>query len=207
MVQADSSDGRNKRHQARRDELMEAAIKYVFEQGLADLSIRPMAKKMGISHRTLLHHFGSKAEMITRVLSEVRTRQLEGLFRQRAMGETDPLRMLDAGWKNLSSEERLPFWRAFFEVYGIAVKNPDRHAEFLDDIVKAWLPEQTRTVLAAGVPTKKAPLLATVMQATMRGLILDLLTTGDRTRVEASYRMFREILKRELESLGPLKRR
>lgn len=202
MARGDSEDGRYTRHEARRTELMDAAIEYVFRHGLSELSLRPMAEALGISHRTLLHHFGSKEEMVARVLAEVRTRELEGLFRQQSSAETDPLRMLDAGWKNLSDEKRLPFWRAFFEVYGIAVKHPSRYAEFLDNIVKAWLPQQTRAVLATGVPAKKAALLATVMQASMRGLILDLLTTGDRKRVEAAYRMFREILKRELKSSG-----
>lgn len=191
-------DGRYTRHSARRRRLMDDAIKYVFSNGLSSLSIRPMADALGISHRTLLHHFGSKEQMVARVLAEVRTRQLEGLFRQRLIAANDPLRMLDVGWQNLSAEDRLPFWRAFFEVYGIAVKHPDRYADFLDDIVKAWLPEQIRAVLAAGVPGRKAPLLATMMQATMRGLILDLLTTGDRQRVEASYAMFRAIVRREL---------
>lgn len=204
LVQANQDsaalDGRNTRHAGRRRQLMDDAIQYVFSNGLSGLSIRPMAEALGISHRTLLHHFGSKEQMVARVLAEVRARQLEGLFRQRQAAETDPLRMLDVGWQNLSAEDRLPFWRAFFEVYGIAVKHPDRYADFLDDIVKAWLPQQTRAVLAAGVPAKKAPLLATMMQATMRGLILDLLTTGDRKRVEASYMMFRDILRRELEA-------
>jgi len=178
---------------------MAKAVDYVFREGLSELSIRPMAAALGISHRTLLHHFGSKEEMVARVLAEVRTRQLEEL-RQRAFNETDPLRMLDDAWERLSAEERIPFWRSFFEVYGIAVKHPDRYVEFLDNIVKAWLPVQIRAVIAAGVPARKAPLLATLMQASLRGLILDLLTTGDRKRVEASYTMLREMLKRELKA-------
>lgn len=199
MPRGDSADGRYTRHEGRRQEILSGAIDYVFKNGLSELSIRPMAEALGISHRTLLHHFGSKEEMIARVLAEVRTRQLEQLRRSVLTG-TDALGMLDAYWQSMCSEERIPFWRAFFEVYGIAVKNPDRYAGFLDNIVKAWLPVQTNALIASGVPAKRAPLLATLMQASLRGLILDLLTTGDRRRVEAAYAMFRESLKRELKA-------
>lgn len=199
MADGNSPDGRTTRHDGRRQELMDAAVAYVFREGLSDLSLRPMAKALGISHFTLLHHFGSKDELIQRVLSEVRTRQLEQV-RQSMQDETDPLRILDVGWRSLSREERIPFWRAFFEVYGIAVKHPDRYRDFLDSIVKAWLPWLTRAVIASGTPKTKAARLATLMQATLRGLILDLLTTGERERVEDSYKLLCEILRRELKS-------
>lgn len=112
----------------------------------------------------------------------------------------DPVGMMDAGWQEISRKERLPFWRAFFEVYAIAVRHPERYTEFLDSIVKAWLPHLARSVVASGVPAKRAKLIATLIQAFLRGLILDLLTTGDYKRVEATYVMVREVLQRELKS-------
>lgn len=194
-------DGRYTRHDERRRELMDAAIAYVFREGLSGLSIRPMAEALGISHRTLLHHFGSKDEMVARVLQEVRMRQLEGLRQRAATEGLGLLERLDAAWAELSAPERLPFWRAFFEIYGIATRNPQQYSEFLDGVVKAWLPALMSSAVAAGMPKDRAETLATLCQASARGLILDLLTTGEQKRVQKAYAMFRGLVQRELEAV------
>ena len=45
---------------ARKQELLEAAYQYVLGNGLADMSLRPLAKEIGSSPRVLLFLFGSK---------------------------------------------------------------------------------------------------------------------------------------------------
>jgi AcrR family transcriptional regulator len=195
-----SRDGRYTRHSDRRRELLDAAIDYIFREGLAGLSIRPMAEALGISHRTLLHHFGSKEELVARVLAEVRTRQLDDLRRRATAGGQGLLGRLDAAWEELSAPQRLPFWRAFFEIYGIAARNPQQYAEFLEGIVKAWLPNLVHSAQDEGLPKNKAEVLATLCQANARGLILDLLTTGDHKRVQKAYGMFREAVRQQLDS-------
>src|SRR5271154_7591678 len=67
-------DGRRARHAHRRPELLAAATDYVFEHGLADLTMRPLAKELGITHRGLLHHFGSKEQLVAEILHELRGR-------------------------------------------------------------------------------------------------------------------------------------
>ena len=195
-----STDGRRTRHETRRREVMDQAIQYVFENGLADLSIRPMAEAMGISHRTLLHHFGSKDQMIARILEEVRNRELEGLKQRTLDVLEDPVKIIEGAWAHVSMEEKEGYWRSFFEIYGMAVNDPERYQHFLDSVVTAWLPLLTDAVARWGVPAKQAEYFATLMQGGLRGLILDLITTGDRKRVEASFRLFRDIFRRELDA-------
>jgi len=205
MPQADSSDGRYTRHEERRQEILSAAIDYVFSNGLSELSMRPMAEALGISHRTLLHHFGSKEELIARVLREVRSRELEKLRQYNLDEATDPITQMDMGWALLSKPERMPFWRAYFEIYGIAVKNADRYSEFLDSAINVWLPSMVRAVMDAGVPAREAEQLSSLMLAGPRGLIIDLLTTGDHRRVNAAYAMYREMMHRELEARSAMR--
>ena len=197
---ATTADGRRTRHDARRREILDQAIQYVFENGLADLSIRPMAEAMGISHRTLLHHFGSKDEMIARVLEEVRNRELEGLKQRTLDVLEDPVKIIEGAWAHVSVEEREGYWRSFFEIYGMAVNDPERYEHFLGSVVTAWLPLLTDAVERWGVPAAKAEQFASLMQAGLRGLVLDLITTGDRKRVQASFRLFRDMLRRELDA-------
>jgi AcrR family transcriptional regulator len=58
-----SQDGRRTRHEPRKQDLLAAAVEYVFEHGFSELSIRPLAAALGISHRTLLYHFHSNTNL------------------------------------------------------------------------------------------------------------------------------------------------
>jgi len=159
----------------RREHLLEAAIDYAVEHGLSDLTLRPLADALGVMPNTLVHHFGSKEELLSAILNGVRDR-LQGMMRAEMQRhpEGDPLQ---AAWRWTSSPERLPFFRSFFEAYGLALHQPDRFARFLGRVVTDWL------------LTPDAP-RATLELAVLRGLLLDLLTTGERERVEQAFALF-----------------
>ena len=59
---------------ARRAELLERAVDYVLRQGLAQLSLRPLAKATGSSPRLLLYYFGSKEALVVEIIRRVRVR-------------------------------------------------------------------------------------------------------------------------------------
>jgi len=54
----------------RREQIVAAAITVFGERGFAGSSIRTIADRVGVSHVTLLQHFGSKEELLTAVLQE-----------------------------------------------------------------------------------------------------------------------------------------
>ena len=45
---------------ARRAQLLDEAVDYAVEHGLADLTLRPLADALGVMPNTLVHHFGTK---------------------------------------------------------------------------------------------------------------------------------------------------
>jgi AcrR family transcriptional regulator len=163
----------------RRAQLLGAAVDYAIEHGLADLTLRPLADALGVRPNTLVHHFGSKEELLSEILNGVRDR----LRAMRAGMEQDPEQApLEGVWEWSSSPERLAFFRSFFEAYGLALHQPDRYRPFLERVVGDWLAEAERAQLT--------PAQATLELAVVRGLLLDLLTTGDRDRVEAALSLF-----------------
>jgi AcrR family transcriptional regulator len=56
-------------------ELRVAILRYLLQNGIADLSLRPLAKAVQSSRRVLLYHFGSKEKMVMSVLSDIREQQ------------------------------------------------------------------------------------------------------------------------------------
>jgi AcrR family transcriptional regulator len=157
----------------RRRRLLEEAVDYAVEHGVADLTLRPLASALHVRPNTLVHHFGSKEQLLSEILNGVRDRlraMREGEERERA----DPLR---ATWAWTSDPAHLAFFRFFFEAYGVALRRPERYRAFLDRVVADWL-----------APGREVP--ATLELAVRRGLLLDLLTTGERERTDAALELF-----------------
>ena len=192
------SDGRSTRHEARRQEVLEQAVTYLMAEGLSSVSVRPMAEALGISHRTLLHHFGSKDQMIATVLEEVQRREVE-LGRERAQKfSTDPIGMLDASWEQISSPSYLGFLRLSLEAAGTVV-SPGGSLDMAEG-TRQELKTLARAIKAQGVPARRAEQLATAARGGISGLNLDLMVTGDRDRVRRGYRALRDMLQREIAS-------
>ena len=63
----------------RRAELLDAVVTPLAEGGLADVSLRPMAKALGVSVNGLVHHFGSKEEIVVAALRRANEMQMEVL--------------------------------------------------------------------------------------------------------------------------------
>ena len=61
--------------EARRAELLDRAVDYVCRYGLAELSLRPLAKAVGSSPRVLLYYFGSKEALVVEIVRRGRDRQ------------------------------------------------------------------------------------------------------------------------------------
>ncbi|MGZ4737647.1 MAG: TetR/AcrR family transcriptional regulator, partial [Ilumatobacteraceae bacterium] len=63
----------------RRTELLEALIDAFATGGIGGRSLREVAEAVGTSHRMLLHHFGSRDELLLAIVEEVERRQAETL--------------------------------------------------------------------------------------------------------------------------------
>ncbi len=178
----------------RRSELLDRAVGYVVAHGLADLSLRPLAAALGTDAPVLLHHFGSKDQLIALVLNGVRDR-LRAVDLPAGRDPEEPLSAhLERVWAWAASPERAPLYRLFFEVYGLALQHPDRYRPFLDRVVADWLNQLIPVFTAAGMAAERATAQATLAVAAVRGLLLDLLTTGDRDRVDAALLELRRVL-------------
>jgi AcrR family transcriptional regulator len=168
----------------RRDELLERAYQYVLEHGLATLSLRPLAAAIGSSPRVLLFLFDSKDGLVRALLERARADEMELLH---ASGGDSIEAVALATWRWLAAEEHRPFLKLWVEGYGRSLVEPDgAWAGFASSTVEDWL-----RVLAAAQPparrrTADGRAERTQVLAVLRGAMLDLLATGDTTRVTAA---------------------
>ena len=173
-----------------RERLLAAAVDYVAQHGVADVSLRGLAAAIDTSHRMLIYHFGSKEGLLVEVVRVVEERQREALAEMEATsGETlaELSRWLFARLADpaLAGNERL-----FFEMYGQALQGRPGTTELLDSAITPWLEQGVALVERHGMRGAQARAHARLALAVGRGLLLDLLTTGDRAGVEEAAEYF-----------------
>lgn len=173
---------------ARRSALLDAAVDYAIDYGFADLSWRPVARALGVSTTTLMHHFGTKERMLEAILGRVRDRIFVATTDQ-AEPHTDSADAARAIWAWSADPQRRAIFRLFFTVYGRALQQPEQFDSFLSRVVTDWMQALDPAVPplpdGADQDTHK-----TLVIATIRGLLLDLLTTGDEPRVHRAFEAF-----------------
>ena len=176
-----------------RDRLLERAIDYVVAHGLTDLSLRALAAALGTSHRMLIHHFGSREGLWAAIVREVEQRQLAMLgdvMPDPSLGYADAMR---AWWRHISDPALWPNERLFFELYGQALQDRPGARDMLDGVIDNWLGPATEMGVAMGLDRATAEAAARLGIAVTRGLLLDLLATGEREKVDAAMEHWIEL--------------
>ena len=170
-----------------RDALLARAIGHFAEHGVGDTSLRALAEAIGTSHRMLIYHFGSRDGLLAAVVDTVEQGARDTLARMVEEAEADP-DPLDAGLRywHLVTEDALVYGPLFFELTSHAMLGLPYAADIRDRLVTPWLEALTSMWTARGVPAPEARTQAGVDLAVARGLLHDLLLTGDRERVDAA---------------------
>ena len=172
---------------AHRAALLRRIVDYVLKNGVADLSLRPLAEAVDSSPRVLLYYFGSKDDLLVEILAAAGERQRVLYAKLREGIPEESVAACRALWDFMASAKSEPVFRLFFEVYGLALQDRKRFASFLEGVVWNWLRMIVSLRIAEGESRKAAESFATMALATFRGLLLDLLATRERKRVDAAF--------------------
>jgi AcrR family transcriptional regulator len=168
----------------RRQELLDAVVEEFAARGIGDRSLRDVAAAVGTSHRMLLHHFGSREDLLLAIVGEVERRQLSMM---RQLPE-EPAAAIAAMWANLRRSELRPFERLFFECYARGVQGEQPFAQMLPGAVNNWLTDDAAQAVD--------PAMMRLGLAVARGLLLDLVATDDRDGVDAAAAAFADLVRR-----------
>jgi len=165
-----------------RERLLAAAVAHALKSGIADLSLREVASAIGTSHRMLIYHFGSREGLLIAVAQAFEETEKASFF------DLEPTEDgARSFWKHISNPKLWPQERLFFELYSHALLGRPGTQGFLEGIVETWVAPIADGLVKAGVDKKAARPEARLGLAVVRGLILDLLATGDRKGVNEAY--------------------
>jgi AcrR family transcriptional regulator len=190
----------------RRNALLDEVVVYLSEHGLANLSLRPLANDLGISVNSLVHHFGSKDDLVIaalrrsgRVQKEVEQRWLD---RTTGMSQVDLLR---AWWRWITATpHNLAVVRLGIEAAAMEATLEGLPRQVGGEQLGLWRTNIEARLVSEGVPHETAVIEASLTKAMFTGLVVDLLATGQKTRLTRALEVGLERLEQVVRSSAGL---
>src|SRR5262245_10463506 len=152
-----------------------AALEYLLENGIADASLRPMAAALGTSARILMFHFKSKEGLLQEVLEELQSR-LQASFVAMARSGRQGMPPMMRFWLRATRAENYPYLRLLYEAQIVAIQNPAVYGRYLKKSSADW----HAISLQAMAKSVRSDPMAMLCIAVFDGLMLELMSTGDR---------------------------
>jgi len=176
-----------------RAQLLERVIAFAAAEGIADKSLREIARGAATSHRMLLYHFGSREGLLAAIVAAIEAQQRAVMVAMAEQANT-PRELMLGLWEQVSREELRPFVKLFFEVFGLVAQGAPGTEGLRETLTQPWLTDAAEAGKEIGVASDPAELRVGV--AVSRGLLLDLVAGADYAEVDQAYRAFVDLYER-----------
>jgi AcrR family transcriptional regulator len=190
-------------------ELLDQVVAYLADNGLAQTTLRPMAAALGVSINRLMHHFGSKDELITAALARAIDLQIDVQHKwlQRSPKLTQ-VELYRRWWKWLCANPRnLALVRLNYEAATLEPLVTGLAGDVRADQIGVWRHDVEQRLVAEGLKPERAALEASLIKATFTGLAMDLFATGDTRRLTKALESWLSRLDKDLSKTDDLERR
>ncbi|MEV6702653.1 TetR/AcrR family transcriptional regulator, partial [Streptomyces sp. NPDC051453] len=161
---------------AKRQILLDQIREYVMRHGLADLSLRPLARELGTSDRMLLYYFGTKERMVAETLTVNEARPLP-LVRD-LLDATGPpknpaalRRFLEEIWGRFHAPAVRRTFPLYLELMAANVLHPGQYEPVTRDTLREWTELFTAVFADWGMPASRARTEATLVVDATFGLL------------------------------------
>lgn len=157
---------------ARRDELLDGAVAWTIEHGLADLSLRPLAKALGTSDRMLLYYFGTKDELVAAVVDRAADGLAAALELVLPQLSRSPKAFVDGIWGLLTDPAAQGVVDLFLELFVLTRRRGEPYRSASSRVVARWIELATPALVSMGLPARQAPGVVAAALAQLDGGIL-----------------------------------
>jgi AcrR family transcriptional regulator len=183
------------RGEARRLELLEKVTDDVAENGLVDFSLRRAARAAGTTHKVLLYHFDGTEDLLRQAVVTLRDRRIGNALAAITVEPATLAARVRAAWHSLRDEES-QLRRVLDQAMGLAMYDPGRYAALGRGASQQYLPTLV-SFCPPHWPEQRKLEVAEMILATLRGFLVDLLTSDDGTGAEAGFAALLRAVERE----------
>jgi AcrR family transcriptional regulator len=183
------------RGEARRRELLAKITDDAAENGLVDFSLRRAARAAGTTHKVLLYHFEGAEDLLRQVVLALRERRIGNALTAVAASPATLTDRVRAAWHSLRDEES-QLRRVLDQAMGLAMYDPGRYAALGRGASQQYLPT-LMSFCPPDWPEQRRHEVASMILATLRGYLVDLLTSDDGAGAEAGFEALLRAVARE----------
>lgn len=172
------------------ERLLGASVEHFAEHGIGDSSVRGIAQAVGTSHRMLIYHFGGREGLVSAVIAALEERQRQLLSSIASRPGDDLVERAWSYWLEVAGAvER--YGPLYFELAALAMRRgrPESEPLRLPD-TEQWTQVLGRLWASFGMDPREAATMARLNLAVSRGLLHDLLLTGQREVADEAMAMF-----------------
>ncbi len=176
----------------RRQELLDRIVEYLAKNGVAQATLRPMAASLDVSINRLVHHFGSKEELLTAALARAIEQQIT--VQDAWLAKSPRLTQAELygkwwRWMN-AAPGNLALVRLNYEAATLDTNVTGLAGEVRADQIGVWRHDTEHRLEAEGMSHERAAEEASLIKATFTGLVMDLFASGDRKRLTRAMDIF-----------------
>lgn len=186
MVQARSTDTREK--------VVEAATELVIEQGHANVAMKELVDRSGVSNGSIFHHFGSKDGVLEVIFVRERSAYLSHIAREMVGYVGDPCDAMGHGAQVAIEYQARDPWRHFRLITQFS------HSDWLQDNTQVW--RELAAAMQAPVVEWAAPHFASGMLPILPPPVFQSMILGAAEHICSQWRS--ERIGGDLASYGPV---
>jgi AcrR family transcriptional regulator len=182
------------RGEARRRELLDRVTDDLAVNGLVDFSLRRAARAAGTTHKVLLYYFDGVDDLLEQAIFQLRERRIGNALAawSQDQGPQTMAVRVRAVWPALVGEES----RVLDQAIGLTMYDPARYAELGRRASQQYLPALLSICPREWTDQRRLE-VAEMILAVLRGFLVEWLTSGDTTGVEAGFEALARALERE----------
>lgn len=191
-----------------RERLLGLVVDLILREGVIDLSLSALARKIGSNNRMILYYFGSKQELLEEASARAFEQYplLEGLFDRLSSPGPVEERLVRA-WRDLSDPANHAYLRLYFQRFGVAMREEGEWNLFLGRQGSEWSDLVAAIMRAEGYDAATSRLVGLEIVALWRGLQFLLLAGADAGDLDATYRFAVRGMIDRLEAAAPTPQR
>jgi AcrR family transcriptional regulator len=170
----------------KRAELLKQVVHRLQHDGLAHMSLSPLAEAIGTTKRMLLYYFGSRENLVAQALIANRP-DVHAMFDD----VHDAAGLRHAGhalWEVMTVGEQSGAVRMLLQLLSLAATEPEQYGELARDTVEVMIGPIAAAYVRLGHSPEQAQSGATLLVSGLRGLCQDRLVTHDAARTDAAAR-------------------
>jgi AcrR family transcriptional regulator len=177
-------------------EMLPAIVEVFRKRGPESFALGAIAEELGTSSRMLIYHFGSREELLGRVMKLVRQDTIESLENPPPCGISEAIQGF---WSYYMYQGHLSDMQLFFHMAVRRSEEPARFTDFASTAVDGWVHHFAAAIEREGKSDDFSRTLGRLVIGSLRGLIVDYLITRDLDSAEKSLAVFHDFVRLTME--------